>query len=245
MSTLKRKQREVLQREDLILDVSRSMLLERGYHGITMDRIAAAIEYSKGTVYLHFPCKEEVLIEIATRILEKRLALVERALVFQGRPRERMVAAGEAAELFARLYPEDLRILEIIKTEVITQKVTQERIDAMKDAEYRVLSLMTDVVREGIAQGDLELPADTSPEELPFALWSITDGGYAIILRNLPLREIGVQDPFRSIMKICDTLGDGYGWRPLSTEADYGAVRARIRETVLAEEVGRLQQQAG
>ena len=240
MSTQTRKQREILVREDLILKVAREMLVDHGYHGITMDRIAKAVEYSKGTIYLHFSCKEEVLIEIATRILDRRLAMVERALTFKGRPRERMVATGEAVEIFARLYPDDLRILNIIETEVITQKVSEERIEARKNAEYRVLSLMTGVVREGIAQGDLELSADTSPEELPFALWSVTDGGYAIILRDLPLSEIGVQDPFRTIMKICDTLGDGYGWRPLSTEADYVAVRARIRQTVFADEVRRL-----
>ena len=65
METLSRKQREIQEREALILEVAREMLLERGYLGVTMDRIAQAIEYSKGTVYQHFSSKEDVLVALA------------------------------------------------------------------------------------------------------------------------------------------------------------------------------------
>ena len=59
--TVTRKQREIAQREDLILETARKMLLERGYLGLTMDRIAEEIEYSKGTVYQHFSSKEDLI----------------------------------------------------------------------------------------------------------------------------------------------------------------------------------------
>jgi AcrR family transcriptional regulator len=241
MIKLSRKQRELRQREDLILEATRDLLLDRGYHGLTMDRIAEAVEYSKGTIYQHFPCKEEVLTELGTRIFEKRLSMFARAVTFDGRPRERMVAIGEGVEIFVRLYPDDFRILQILKAEVITSKVSEVRLLKMEEVEYRVLEIMAGIVREAVVQGDLILPPDVAPEELPFALWSITDGAYGIILRGIPLYLKGIQEPFRSVMKACDVLGDGYGWRPLSTEWDYAAARRRMRASIFAEEMRELE----
>ena len=40
MSTLTRKQREIRQREETILDIARKVLVEQGYAGFNMDRIA-------------------------------------------------------------------------------------------------------------------------------------------------------------------------------------------------------------
>ena len=61
MSTLTRKQREVHQRELMLLDVARKMLIENGYAGLNMDRLAEATEYGKGTVYQHFSTKEDLV----------------------------------------------------------------------------------------------------------------------------------------------------------------------------------------
>ena len=241
MLKLTRRQRELLQREEIILNVTRDLLLDLGYHGLTMDRIAEAMEYSKGTIYQHFPCKEEVLTELGARILQKRIELFERALSFEGRSREQMVALGEAGEIFVRLYPDDFRILQIVKAEVITRKVSQERLMRIRDSEYRLLSLMTGIVNEAIAQGDLSLRPGSSSTEMVFGLWAMTDGGYGNIVRTIPMIEIGVKDLFQSIMNICDVLGDGYGWRPLTTEWDYEATRARARATLFADELRELE----
>ena len=62
MSTLARKKREFVQREELILETARRLLLEVGYLELTMDLIARKIEYSKGTIYQHFSSKEEILL---------------------------------------------------------------------------------------------------------------------------------------------------------------------------------------
>jgi AcrR family transcriptional regulator len=232
----------LVQREELILNVTRDLLLDLGYHGLTMDRIAEAMEYSKGTIYQHFPCKEEVLTELGTRILQKRLAMFEWAAQFEGRTRERMVAIGEAGEIFVRLYPDNFRILQIIKAEVITRKVSEERLVKMKDAEYRVLILINGIVREAIERGDLVLSPGRCVEEMSFGLWAVTDGGYGNIVRGMPLDEIGIKDPFRSVMNVCEVLGDGYGWKPLTSEWDYQATRSRVRATLFADEMREIEQ---
>lgn len=88
MSTLTRKQREIQEREQRILAVARTALLEQGYLGLSMDAIAAHLEYSKGTIYNHFPCKEEIIIALALETNDKRLGMFERAAAWPGLPRE-------------------------------------------------------------------------------------------------------------------------------------------------------------
>ncbi len=62
-----RKQREIRQREAYLLDVARKMLMEHGFSGLSMDRLAEATEYSKGTVYQHFSTKEDLVAALAVR----------------------------------------------------------------------------------------------------------------------------------------------------------------------------------
>src|SRR5580698_969718 len=103
--TLTRKQREIQGREARILEVASKMIVQDGYHGLSMDRIAEALEYSKGTIYQHFSCKEDVLMALVNQAMERRLDLFRRAAAYRGSSRERMSAIGVAAELFFRLYP--------------------------------------------------------------------------------------------------------------------------------------------
>src|SRR4051812_34099941 len=106
MSTLTRKQREIQQRETLLLDVARTMLMEHGFAGLSMDRLAEATEYSKGTIYQHFSTKEDLVAALAVQSVKYRAELFDRANTLSGHPRERMFAIGVADEMFARLHPQ-------------------------------------------------------------------------------------------------------------------------------------------
>lgn len=75
------------------------MLVDDGYHGLNKFRIAKSLQYSKGTIYSHFSCKEEIIIALAIQTREERTdGLFRRAAAFHGRSRERMPAIGVAAE---------------------------------------------------------------------------------------------------------------------------------------------------
>ena len=63
MESLTPKKREILERENRILEVARPIVVREGYHGLNMDRIAEKLKYSKGTIYNHFSCKEEIMLE--------------------------------------------------------------------------------------------------------------------------------------------------------------------------------------
>src|SRR5229473_2976171 len=89
-----RKERERAAREELILDHAQRMLLKDGFQNLNLDELAEAVEYSKGTLYLHFKTKEDIALAVVTRVLKERADFFERAAQFKGRSRERVGAIG-------------------------------------------------------------------------------------------------------------------------------------------------------
>ncbi len=236
MNTATRKQRERQQREAQILEVSRPMLLREGYHGLNMDRVAEALQYSKGTIYNHFSCKEEIIIALAIQTMQKRTALFERAAAFRGRARERMNAIGMAAELFVRLYPEHFRVESIIRNASMWEKTSENRRIVMRQCESHCVGIVGGLVRDAIAQGDLELPPDFPPGDLVFGIWSLAYGAFSILTTSDQLPELGISDPYLAVRKNIMVMLDGYGWQPLSSDHNYEAIQQRIAQEVFPDE---------
>jgi len=232
-----RKQREIQEREQRLLDVAQSMLLERGYLGLTMDRIADQLECSKGTVYQHFGNKEDLLAAVAVRSGELRAALFERATRFRGLSRERIGALGAAAEVFMRLYPHHEQAEKLIRSASIRSKVAEQRRQELTFCESRCMNSALGIIRDAVAGGELQLREEEGqgPESLTFGLWSLYVGSFLVMDLDL-LGPLGIEDPRPHLLRNAQTLLDGVGWRPLSSEFDYLASRDRaLREIFPAE----------
>lgn len=236
MKTLTRKQREIREREGRILDLAREQLLRGGYHGLHMDAIASELEYSKGTIYNHFPCKEEIIIALAIETMNQRTDMFQRASAYRGLPRERMAAIGVAAELFVRLFPTHFHVEQLIRSFSIWEKTSEKRRQTMRASETRCMGIVSGIVRDAIAQGHLSLPDDTSPEELVFGLWSQTFGAYSIIATSESMDELGVADPYHAVRQSINMGLDGYGWHPLSIEYDYRRLFEKLQQEVFPDE---------
>ncbi|MHC4958944.1 MAG: TetR/AcrR family transcriptional regulator [Planctomycetota bacterium] len=231
--TSTRKQREIALREELILDTAREMLLERGYLGLTMDRIAEKIEYSKGTVYQHFGSKEDVIVAVAAQANDKRAEFFERAALFHGSTRERVLGIGISVDLFRQLYPSWLRAEQIIHGSSISEKAGDEHMRALYTNENRCFGTFLGIVRDGIAQGDL--PADASPEHIVFGLWTMTYGAHFLMSSRMPVEE-KIADPAATLRDNQHTLLDGFAWKPFAKDWDYVATEARLLDEVFVEE---------
>ena len=236
MNTLSRKQREIQEREGKILELAREMLVQGGYLGLNMDAIATSLEYSKGTIYNHFSCKEEIIIALAVQTMEKRTGLFERAAAYRGGSRERICAVGMAAELFVRLYPSHFHVEQLIRSYSIWEKTSEKRRQTMRMSEMRCMTIVSGVVRDAVSQGDLTLTEKSSPEDLVFGLWSQTFGAHAIIATSESMADLGIQDPFAAIRNSIHMCLDGFGWLPLSTEYDYDGLFERLQHEIFPNE---------
>lgn len=233
VSQLTRKQREIEEREALILDVAREMLVQQGYLGLRMDHIADRIEYSKGTIYQHFPNKEEIILALANQALIKRSALFSHAVTLRKQSRERLAAIGAAAELFVEHFPHFFQVEQIIRINSVWQKTSVDRQKVMRSCESRCVAIISGVVRDAVAHGDLALPENCTPEDIVFGLWSINIGAFAILSSSDSLQEIGIADPVTALRANTNHMLDGYGWKPLSTEVDFHLVLDQVKQELM------------
>lgn len=235
-STASRKERERAERERLFLDVARRLFVERGYLGLTMDRVAEATEYSKGTLYQHFSCKEELIAALIVETTRVRAAWFERATAFRGRARERLAAIGETDALFVHTHPDHFAIETLIDAESINDKISPQLQEQRFGAEMRCTELLTGVVRDGVASGDLELPGGVTPETMVFGLWSMAFGSHVIDNAcGEHLGEKGYGPVPEMTTRNFHALLDGYGFRPLLADWDYDATYARIRDELFGD----------
>jgi AcrR family transcriptional regulator len=226
MGTADRKRREFARRETTLLAVARELLRADGLGGIGLDRVAESAEYSRGTVYKHFTCKEDLVVALATETQQQRLELLERAARLDGRAREKLCAIGEVSVL---LYPHHLQAELMVYTAAVRDRASPERRAAFEEFETRNMAVTQRVVEEAIAVGDLLLPNHVEPLDFVFNAWSQIIGSH-MLMASGALPELGVGDPASALRRGMHALLDGYGWRPLSTEWDYDTTLSRVRK---------------
>lgn len=233
---LTRKQRELQQREAQILMTARQLLIEHGYLGLTMDKIAEAMEYSKGTIYQHFSCKEEVVAHLCLSNMNSLCNLFERANAFNGRSRERLSGIMVAYALHSFACPGDFANIQLIKTSSLREKISEESREKMASTELYIQKLVAQPVYDAIAKGELQLNRVT-PEELVFGLWSMCYGGLLVLLAA---PKFSFDAPHKKLRYVLEIFLDGLNWRDLSTDFDYTQSYKRICDEVLADEIASL-----
>ncbi len=242
MNTRTVKKQAMHDRELRILELARKMLLTGGYHGLGLDSLAVELGVSRGTIYNHFKCKEEIILALLIETMERRRTMFQRAAAYRGVPRVRLAAIGVAAELFVRLYPDHFRVEQIVKSDSIWDKTTEERRSLVKTCQMQCVGIVAGIVRDGIAQSHVTLPEDMTPEALVFGLWSMTEGAYSIIATSDAVKELGISAPFPAIRLNIHGMIDGFGWTPLRKDLDYDQMMEQFMTDVFSEEFSRLKQ---
>lgn len=234
----KRKLREFRKREEMILEAAEAILIEHDLAGLTMERIAEMIEYSRGTVYQHFSCREDILIELGIRVQLARNALWERAAKMEGNTRERMLALIVGAMLMVPYNKATKLFVHITAAE---PKASPERQKALRQAEHIAVATTTRIVREAVKEGDIVLPEGMTPGNLLFSIWSMIFGFSVMV--QVPRRvyaqatQIQATDESHGLdmwRKTSTALLDGFGWRPLSSAFDYEKTMIRIHQGIYA-----------
>ncbi len=223
--------RRIQSRRKRILTVARELLLQHGYYGMTMDAVASATGYPKGTIYLQFGCKEDVILALAAECLDRRLAMIRRAITYPGKTRARAVAVGEAVSLFARLRPDDSRIIHIA-TGPIREKGEASRLDAVRRRESETVAVLHGLLTEAMRDGELVFKGDATVEEMAFGLCALIEGGYTLIEGGFPEHTLGIEAPILEMWWIFNRLADAYGWRPYFREWDWEETLADVRRNL-------------
>ena len=101
MGTRQRRDRERQQRRSDILAAARELFWRDGYERTTMPRIAEAVQLAPGTLYLYFPGKEALYVELLMDGLEALRQRLEAAIPADAPPRRQAEALVDTFMQFA------------------------------------------------------------------------------------------------------------------------------------------------
>lgn len=237
MPTMTRKQRELLEREQLILDTAQTMLNQHGYNHLTMERVAETVEYSKGTIYNHFASKEDLVCSLCCRCISNLIQIFERAYQYPGSSRERYSAIGIAYSLYHQLNPLDKQNIQIVKNNAVREKVSAEKLAEMESLEHDIANIAQNIVQQAIDCGDLPEKYQDDVSTIVFGCWSMHYGALLLDHSDIPLDNLGFSPVVKMLWKNTNTLLDGYQWQPLSTTIDTEKLFDEISSVLLTDDL--------
>ena len=185
------------ERAELILDATDRLLARFGYRKMTIDDVAREAGIGKGTVYLHFTSKEDVVLSHVDRIVQR---VLDRLIT---------IAAGEAAP--------DEKLREMLLLRVLfrfdsVQQYTESISEVLRDLRAPLLErrerffeeeakVFASVLRAGQRAGVFR-----PHEALPTARALITATN-ALLPFNLSARELGKRRELESsVSRIADIV---------------------------------------
>ena len=208
-----RKQREIRERHELILDKARKLFIEQGYHSVTMDSIAKEMEYSKGTIYQHFSCKECIILTLCSRVCSLILELFtfianEKHL----NPRMQIILTFEAFMLFQELRQEDVQLKILADSQPFCVKVPDNVTLESKQIEQQTFGVVVSIVNRAIENKQIILKEDSNAENIALGGWGLAHGIYMLTQKSGCASTFHI-DPPKDLLRVNSKLFlDGVGW---------------------------------
>ena len=190
---------------ELILDGVDVMLARFGYRKMTMEDLARQIGIGKGTIYLHFPGKEELALAHIDRIVERLLERLREIAAGPDSPPERIRAMLVTRVLFrfdsVVHYSQNLNdLLSAVRKELLVRRRGHFEKEEQEFAK---------VLEAGRDQGVFTCPDSRSTAQL--LIWSTN----SMLPFNLTARELGKRDELEDrVSRLADLLLQGLIHRP-------------------------------
>lgn len=158
------------ERKDQILDAAISVFSRLGFHRARMEDVARESGLAKGTLYLYYRSKDELIGALLERIFAWGRRDLEAALAGEGSASERLV------ELSGRMSKEVERLSILLPVwfefyAVATRNKAVKRFVRRYFEEYR--EFLASVVREGIERGEFR---DVDAAEVAVTIVSLFEG---------------------------------------------------------------------
>jgi AcrR family transcriptional regulator len=166
---------------DLILDATDRLLARYGYRKMTMDDLAQEVRIGKGTIYLHFPSKEEVVLSHVDRIVERLKVELVRLAGGGGTPAARLRRMLLARVMFrfdsVQHYTESLSdLLAALRPGLLARRRRHFEQEA---------GVLAEVLREGRRAGDFQF------RDARTAARTLLTATNALLPYSLSARELG------------------------------------------------------
>jgi AcrR family transcriptional regulator len=148
-----------------ILAAARRLIEQKGADALIMDEIAQTAGVAKGTIYLYFQSKDELIQALLSQVGEAMVQDLVAILAKSDPPPEKL---RQVANLLLNYVGRESTLFPVYLRELVRSKSLRETtLSSLQDIEERVVTLITQVFAEGIAAKQF-IPAD--PRLLTFLL---------------------------------------------------------------------------
>jgi len=185
--SLKEKQRQ--ERADLILQAAEAVLAEKGYYDTSMDEIAARVGIAKGTVYLHFPSKEDMVFALFEREMETFLRIVEQTTASLATPQNKLEQILH--EMYQGLLGKRMQLLLSFYSNMDVRQGLLEKKGQLRNRLEKLSAAITTLLEEGKATGEFDTAIPT-PVMLStfFSLLSPQGYKHLVVDEQMPSEEL-------------------------------------------------------
>ncbi len=199
MSTEERRNREKEQRKKTIIHVAEELILEKGLDAITMDDIAERSELSKGTLYLYFRSKNDLVYAINSRGFSIIIEKLSKILSSDESGKKMVERLWKLGVRFPENYPVHMEAFRHYELHTKASDIHNKPI--VNECEEKRQILLTHTYRIlQVAMQEGSIKATYSPRLLTLILWSSIRGMLEIFdtdsaARNTPFfQDFNKQD---------------------------------------------------
>ena len=150
-----------------ILSAAKTVFLRKGFHKATMDDIARQTGLSKGALYLYFPSKENLLIELIIQGVEGQANLAEQvAMAKEGSLQKIKNYVFSSLEYFHE-NRNLVMVVIMLENDAVCKGLHKSIHDRALQMMTKVTEYITLVMKEGIKEGVLK---NKDPKKMALAL---------------------------------------------------------------------------
>jgi AcrR family transcriptional regulator len=178
-----------------ILAAARNLMDRQGADALTMDEIAQAAGVAKGTLYLYFESKDELIQALLSQVGEAMVLDLQAILDTSAPPPEKL---RQVVSLLLNYVDRESVLFPVYLRELVRFRSGRKAaMTGLQALEERIVALITTILAEGIAQKHF-IPAD--PRLLAFLLKGLVRAvGYYQMTRD---DKDAVQDNLRVVLTL-------------------------------------------
>ena len=175
MGITERKEREKEQKRALILEATEELILEKGLDHLNMDEVAEKAEVSKGSLYLYFNNKTDLVLGICHKASNMLNEATAKVLTSDKPGLEMVYQIGVNYLNFASEHPEFFSAMRFLENYKDTEQAKKsEYLQMCSQNRQEGFRVMVRAIQIGMQDGSIN--SSYNAEELALLLWATSHG---------------------------------------------------------------------
>ncbi len=200
-----RKAVELNKRDELILSVAHGLLVKHGLSGFSMQNIADECGYSKGTIYQHYTCKEDLVLILVTTIGKSLVGMIELAISNGTSLRHKVALVSAAVFIHGERHPEMMALAAKIRSPEFVAKLSERSQTQLSRNNETIFKGVLTIFSQGSGFDSQKIM------DALFGWWTMLWGVQDVLINDTEISEVGFPNPIQSFFRSINIYLNGLG----------------------------------